>query len=120
MYTLLLSLALITLTSSAHAGVPNDAFFHCTAWDNVSVGQSCFKVAYDACGRDVALAEQAECVAGFNGLPADQQQNPSLATEYCVDLLSGLTKDALCPRPVPSCLDQTRNFLEPCESSRGR
>lgn len=45
MSTLFLSLALSLITLPAFAGVPNDAFFHCVQWDNVSVGQSCFKVA---------------------------------------------------------------------------
>ena len=118
MHTLFLSLALTLILPFSAFAVPNDAFFHCAQWDNVSVGQSCFKVAYDACGLEVALAEQAECIAGFNGLPADQQQNPGLAAEYCVDLLDGLTKDALCPRPLPSCNDI--QFPQQCQSGRNR
>lgn len=114
----LLIAAILFFTVPAFADVANGPFFECARWDNVSVGNACFKTAYDVCGLDVALAEQKECVDGFNGLPTDQQQNPSIAAEYCVELLDDLTKAALCPKPLPYCNEI--QFPQLCQSGRKR
>jgi len=121
MKTILLSLCLAVicvLSTRAAAEVADAPFFHCVAWDNISVGQACFKAAYDQCGVAVAVTEQAECVDAFNALSVEEQGTPGVAAEYCTEWLERLTEATLCPTPLPLC--NAIRSPQPCRSPRSR